>query len=192
MTRYELLTFLHVSAAIIWLGAGFLIGLLVFGAARAGDREREAGYHRDVGWLAPRLFIPASLSTFILGILLTIDGDWDFGSLWITIAMVGWLISFLLGILYFKPEGERIAGLVEEHGPANVEADWRLHRLNIVDRLQLVILFTVVADMVIKPTGDDTAVLIVAAAILAGAILLSTTVIRGHAGPHLAAPDGSG
>ena len=182
MTRYELLTFLHVTAAIIWLGAGFVIGLLVFGAARAGEREREAGYHRDVGWLAPRLFIPASLSTFIFGLLLVIDGDWDLDTLWITIGMAGWLVSFLLGILYFKPEGERIAGLVEEHGPGNVEADARLHRLNIVDRLQLAILFTVVADMVIQPTGDDTGVLIVGAVILVGALVAALTTISGYTG----------
>jgi hypothetical protein len=117
--------------------------------------------------------------TLILGILLVIDGDWDFGSLWITIAMVGWLVSFVLGFFYFRPEGERIANLVEEHGPGNAEADARLRRLNIIDRLQLMILFTVVFDMVVKPTGDDTGVLIVGAAILGAAIALGLGRVRG-------------
>lgn len=179
MTSYEFFLFLHVAAAIIWLGAGFLMTLLVWGAASAGDRVREAGYHRDVGWLAPRLFIPASLATLILGIVVAADGDWPF-DLWLVIAVVGWLISFLLGFFYFRPEGGRIAGLVEEHGPGNAEADWRVHRLNWVDRVQLTILFVVVADMAIKPTGDDGGVLVVGVGIIAAAILLAAAKVKAH------------
>jgi uncharacterized membrane protein len=180
VTRYELLTFLHIAAAVIWLGAGFLIALLVFGAERAGDRAKEAGHHQDVGWLAPRLFIPASLSTFVFGLLLVIDGPWSFDQLWITVAMMGWAVSFALGFFYFKPEGERIGALVEERGPADPEVDRRLHRLNIVDRLQLAILFLVLADMVVKPTGDDSGSLVVGAVILALVAGFAAISIRGH------------
>ena len=178
MTRYEILVFLHVAAAIIWLGAGFLMTVLVLGAVRAGDRAKEAGYHRDAGWLAPRVFIPASMATLVLGILLAIDGPWGFGTLWIVIALAGWAASFGLGFFYFKPEGERIGALVEEHGPLHPEVDRRLHRLNVVDRVQLVILFLVVGDMVIKPTGDDAGTLIAGAAILAAAVVLGAAAIR--------------
>ena len=181
MSLYEILTFLHIVAVIIWLGAGFVIGLLVLGAARSGDRVREGGYHRDVGWLAPRLFIPASLSTFILGVLLVIEGSWSFEQLWITIAVCGWLISFLLGFFYFKPEGERIGALIAEHGPAHPEVDRRIHRLNVVDRVQLLILFLMVADMVLKPTGeDDAGVLVAGAVIIAAAVALALASIRGR------------
>jgi uncharacterized membrane protein len=179
MTGYELLTFLHITSAIIWLGAGFLIAVLVLGAIRAGEREREAGYHRDVGWLAPRLFVPASFATLIFGVLLVIDGAWEFDQLWVVIALAGWLVSFVLGFFYFRPEGQRIAGLVQAHGPANAEADARLRRLNIVDRLQLAILFLMVADMVIKPTGDDAGVLIAGAAIAVVATLAAAALTDG-------------
>lgn len=184
MTLYELLLILHMAAVIIWLGAGFLIAVLVFGAERAGDRAKEGSYHRDVGWLAPRLFIPASLSTLILGVLLVLDGAWGFDQLWITIALGGWAISFLLGILYFKPEGERIGALVEQHGPGHTEVDRRLHRLNIVDRLQLAILFLMVADMVVKPTGDDAGLLLAGAVILGVALALAAASIRRGPAPQ--------
>lgn len=188
MTTYELLTFLHISTAIIWLGSGFLLAVLVFGAGRAGDHEREAGYHRDTGWLAPRVFVPASLATFILGILLTIDGDWDFGALWITLAMIGWLASFLTGFLYFRPEGQRIGALAAERGPGDPEIVARVHRVNVIDRVQLVVLFTIVADMVLKPTGDDTAVLIVGAIVLVGVLGLAAAMISGGGAPGAATP----
>lgn len=177
MTRYELLTFLHVSAAIIWLGAGFLVLVLVLGAERAGDRIKEASHHRDVAWLAPRLFIPASLSTLILGVLLVLDGPWEFDQLWIAIALVGWAISFLLGILYFKPEGAKIGALVEERGPSDPEAARRLQRLNVVDRVQVLILFLVVVDMVVKPTDGDGALLVAGAALIALAVVAAAASI---------------
>lgn len=167
MSLYELLTFLHVTAVIIWLGAGFLIALLVFGAERAGDRLKEAGYHQDVGWLAPRLFIPASVGALILGILLVIEGEWSLDQLWIVIGLSGWAISFSLGFFYFRPEGERIGAMVAERGPADAEADRRIRRLNVIDRAQVAILFLMVADMTLKPTGDDTGMLIAGGAVLA-------------------------
>ena len=181
MTLYELLVFLHIAAVIVWLGAGFLIGVLVFGAERAGDRAKAAGHHRDVGWLAPRLFIPASLSTLVLGILLVVDGEWGFDQLWVNIGFVGWAVSFVLGFFYFRPEGERIGALVEQHGPSHPEAERRIRRLDAVDRLQLLILFLVVGDMVVKPTGDDTEVLIGGTAILLAGAAVAALSARASA-----------
>ena len=183
MTTYELLLFLHLVAVTIWLGAGFMVTLLVLGAARVGDREREAGYHRDVDWLAPRLFIPASLAALVFGILVTIEGSLPF-DLWLVIGLAGWLVSFGLGFFYFKPEAVRIADLVEREGAGSEEADWRLHRLNLVDRVQVLILFVVVADMVTKPTGDDTGLLIAGAAIIAGATAVAAAKIRARKAPQ--------
>ncbi|HEX2128777.1 MAG TPA: DUF2269 family protein [Solirubrobacterales bacterium] len=178
MSTYEFLTFLHVAAAIIWLGAGFLMAVLVLGAERAGDGMREAGYHRDVGWLAPRLFIPASFATLIFGILLVVDGSWTLDQLWIMIALVGWVISFGLGFFYFKPEGERIGAMAMERGPDDPEMRSRLRRLNLVDRVQVLLLFLIVADMVLKPTGQDDGLLIAGALILAAAIAAAVIAMR--------------
>jgi uncharacterized membrane protein len=178
MTRYELLLSLHVISVTIWLGAGFVIAVLILGAERAGDHEKEARYHADVPWLAPRLFIPAALATLIFGMLLVADGDWDLDQLWVAVGLVGWLLSFGLGFLYFRPEGERIGELVTERGPTDPEVGFRIRRLNVVDRLQLLILFTVVADMVIKPTEDDTGVVIVGAALLAVGAAMSVASVR--------------
>jgi uncharacterized membrane protein len=175
VSRYELLVFLHVAAAIIWLGAGFMVVLLVYGAERARDRLRQLGYYRDVEWLSTRLFIPASLSVFILGVLLVLDGPWDFDEVWILFGLAGYAVSFGLGILYFKPEGERIGGIVERHGPEHPEIDRRAHRMNVIERVQLTILFLVVAAMTIKPTTDDTWTLVAGGAVLAAAIVLAAS-----------------
>lgn len=178
MSTYELLLLLHLIAVIIWLGAGFLIMLLVLGARGAGDREQEIGQHRQLEWLTPRLFIPASFASLLLGILLVIDGPWTFDQLWIVIGLVGWAVSFGLGFFYFRPEGERIASLADERGLADPELDRRMLRVTAVDRVQVLTLFAVVADMVLKPTGEDTGVLIVGGAVLAVAVGLAALSVR--------------
>jgi hypothetical protein len=180
VTWAEFLLLGHVVAAIIWLGAGFLMTLVIFGARAAGDREKEVSEHQGLGWLAPRLFIPSSLATLIFGILLVADGFWTFDQLWIVIGLAGWAVSFVLGFFYFRPEGERIGALVGERGLHDAELDRRLRRVAAVDRVQVLILFLVVADMVLKPTGDDEGVLIGGAAILAAAAAAAALAIRGR------------
>lgn len=182
MDRYELLLFLHIAASIVWLGAGFLLALQILGARQARDRATEVRIGRELEWLTPRLFIPASLATVLLGIVLVIDSDaWSFDQLWIVIGLVGWTISFVLGFFYFSPEGERVARIADERELEDAELDRRLLRLVAVDRAQVLILFLVVADMVIKPTGDDEGVLIVGGALVAIAALLAA--VRGRARP---------
>jgi uncharacterized membrane protein len=175
VTYYEFLLLGHIFAAVIWLGAGFLLTLLVLGSERAGDRLRTAGYQRDIGWLAPRLFIPSSFATLVFGVLLVADGFWTVDQLWIVIGLVGWAISFVMGLFYFKPMGAKIAAVVEAQGPESAEASELMRRLDFADHVQLTILFLVLADMVLKPTGDDTGVLIGGAVILAAVIALAWT-----------------
>jgi uncharacterized membrane protein len=151
VSLYEVLKTLHIVAVVIWLGAGFLIALLIARAERSKDRQRQFGYYQDVGWLSPRLFIPASLATLILGILVTAEGDIGFDQAWISIGFAGWAISFLLGILYFKPESQRIAAIAVERGLEDPELHARTARMSKVEWFQLLILFAVIVDMVAKP-----------------------------------------
>lgn len=178
MTLYEVLLFGHVAAAIIWLGAAFAATLLTLGATRAGDSAKLAGYAEDNNYLAARLYIPASLGTFIFGLLLVAEGSWDLGQLWIAVGLAGWLMSFLIGILFFKPEGERLAEIAERRGPTHPEVEARTRRMDVLGYFELVILFVVVAAMVIKPTGDDTGVVVVGAIVCALAALLAAVEFR--------------
>jgi len=173
MSLYDALLLCHIVAAIIWLGAGFLLTVLILRAERSGDSEAEGRHHQDSASLAEILFIPASMATLIFGLLLVAEGPWSFEQLWVALGLAGFLVSFGIGILYFKPEGERIDALVEEHGPDYGEVRSRIRRLNAVDRIEVTVLFLVVADMVLKPTGDDVGLLIAGAAIIVGVAALA-------------------
>ena len=129
-------------------------------------------------WLVPRVFIPTSLLTLVLGVLLVWDGPWSFGDLWILIGLAGWIGSFGVGFLFLRPQSEKIKELVARYGPTSVEAQRHARRLGVVARVQLLALFLVVVDMVLKPTSDDPWTILVLAAILVAAAVVGALSLR--------------
>ena len=182
MSLYELLLLLHVVSAIIWVGAATTYFALELRTDLSGDLEREAGHNDDAEWLAPRLFIPASLATLIFGVLAAIEGNWDFGSLWIIIGLTGFGVSFATGIGYFEPEIKRLAAAIERGGASDPEVRRRTAGLKMVGRIELAVLYVVVASMVVKPTGDDGGLLFALALGLAAAVAGAFTWRRRFSG----------
>jgi uncharacterized membrane protein len=179
MTRYELLLFLHIAAAIIWLGSALLIKVLVFRGEQSGDPVLGAKLAENAEWLAQRLFIPASLSVFVLGVILTLDSPaWSFDQLWILIGIAGYAASFLTGVLFIRTQGMRIGELAGSLGPTHPDVRFLIKRLEAVTWMELVILFLVVADMAVKPTTDDVGTLLVGAAIVALTLAVGFRSIR--------------
>jgi uncharacterized membrane protein len=166
MTWYELLLFLHIVAAIIWLGSGLFIQILATRAERAHDVEGLRRVANDSAGLSETLFIPASLATLILGVLLVIDGPWGFDMLWIVLGLAGYLATFLTGVLVMKPGSEKIAALMERDAGMSAEAEIEIRKLLTKGRFDTVVLYLVVAIMALKPTGDDVGILAVLAAIV--------------------------
>jgi len=182
MSYYEILLFLHVLAAIVWLGSNFALQTLVVRAQRTDDRVLIKKLAENAGWLAQRIFIPFSLAVLVFGILLTIEGPWGFGDLWIVLGLSGYALSFLAGILFLEPEGKRIDAAIAAHGPESAQAAHHIRRINVVQRMELAILFLLVAVMVLKPTGDD------AGTLLLGAAIVLVTLAAGVRGLSARAP----
>ena len=113
--------------------------------------------------------------------LLVGDSPWSFGDLWIAIGVVAWLAIFGTGFLFLQPSGKRLKQVVAQHGPGSREAQKITARLTVVARVQLLALFLVVADMVLKPTSDDPWTLVVLAAIFAAAVVAAAVSLRRRA-----------
>jgi uncharacterized membrane protein len=165
MTWYELLLFLHIVAAIVWLGSGLFIQVLATRAERANDAEGLRRVAADSADLSEKLFIPASLATLIFGVLLVIDGPWTFDTLWIVLGLVGYLGTFLTGVLVMKPGSEKLAALMEREG-MSAQAEVEIRKLLTKSRVDTIVLYLVVAVMALKPTGDDVGILVALAAIV--------------------------
>jgi uncharacterized membrane protein len=68
VTWYEFLLFVHVSAAVIWVGGSTIAQFFALRAMRASDPLRLAEFGTDVEWIANRTLLPSSATAFLTGI----------------------------------------------------------------------------------------------------------------------------
>jgi uncharacterized membrane protein len=179
MTLYEFLLFIHVAATVVWVGSGFLLIVLALGYDKDGDDAATERLLKDNERLATTLFIPSSLIVVLMGIALVIESDaWAFDQLWIVIGLAGFAITFLTGLLVLKPTGDRIAAQMQRDGGMTPETLVEVRKLLVRARTDTVVLFLVIADMVLKPTGDDVGVLIGMAVILIAGVAYVVARVR--------------
>ena len=107
MTWYQLFLFLHITAAIIWLGGGSRpdYGWTV---ERGGDPDEIARFAGRAGVLGERMFVPASLIVVLAGVALMINGNWSWDQLWVVFGLVGFAYSFVSGLLVISPMAKKL------------------------------------------------------------------------------------
>ena len=169
MTYYEVLLFVHLLGVAIWFGTGF--ALLVLGNRLADDNQALRSLFGQSEWLATRIFIPVSLIVLIAGILLTIEGPWSFDQLWVLLGLVGFAVTFVTGLFVLKPQSEKIGADLARDGMTPAVAA-EIGRMFTRMRIDYAVIGLVVADMAIKPTGDDVFTLLLMAAVLAIVVAL--------------------
>jgi uncharacterized membrane protein len=149
---YETLLFLHILAAIVWIGGAIQLNLLGSRATRSGDADRIVAIAREAEWVSQRVIVPAGVILFALGItMVAVNDAWTIGQLWIILALVGFGLTFLAGALFFGPESGRVDKAIDARGPADPEVHRRIRRILLVGRFDILLLLLIVADMVFKP-----------------------------------------
>ncbi len=100
-TLYDWLRFLHVLAAMVWVGGGVMLAVT---AARVLDERDPAEVGRFTGSLrvlGPRVLAPATVAVLGLGIGLVVESDaWDFGQLWVQLGLGLFAAAFLVGAVW--------------------------------------------------------------------------------------------
>src|SRR3712207_9260960 len=98
MDRYEVYLFFHVASVIVWLGAGVGLTIQALRAERARDNAALKKLPDDAVPLSNYVFTPAALATPVFGLLMVLDGPWDFDQLWITLGLAGWVLTLVTGL----------------------------------------------------------------------------------------------
>jgi uncharacterized membrane protein len=147
---YQLLLFIHIVCAVIWVGGAFYVQLLAIRVTRSGDPIEVPRLARHVEAIGTRVFVPAAIILFLAGAAMTAQA-WSFTQTWIAIAIVLWLLSALSASLYAAPRAKRAATLFETEGPTSVGGLELTRRIFIVSRVELVSFAIIIALMVFKP-----------------------------------------
>ena len=150
-TYYNTLKFVHVLAAITWLGGNIYAQVLATKVMAEGDPVHLGTIARDLGDLGNRLLLPAAVSVLVFGVWLVAVSAWNFTDPWILIGLTGVAITIVTGAFFIGPEAGRLGALAAERDPADPEIQRRIRRVVAISRIDLVVLVLVVADMVFKP-----------------------------------------
>lgn len=149
MTLYDGLLFVHILAAITWIGGGLLLSLL---GLRARRSEAAAGVFADLLPVAGlRLFMPAVVLIPVTGVWMVLaDSEWSFRQTWVKIALGLFAAAFLLGAIYLSRLGMAI-GRGAGPGTDRAALPALINRWLAAYVVVLLVLLLAVADMVFKP-----------------------------------------
>ena len=147
---YEVLLYVHIVCAVIWVGGAFFSQVLALRVERSTDPGDLPKLGRTLEFLGMRVFLPAAILLFIAGAAMVAQ-RWSFGDAWVAVSMSLWLLSALAGALYIGPRTKRISELFEAEGPTSTAARSLLDKVFLASRLELVSFALIIALMVFKP-----------------------------------------
>ena len=147
---YNLLLYVHIVCGVLWVGGAVTLQVLGIVASRSKDPTDLPRVGRYAEFVGSRVFIPASIILFIAGVLMVLQA-WNFGQLWVAVAVALWIVSALTGAIYLGPTSKKVGQLFETEGPESVAGRARLNRLFMVSRLELVSFAVIIGLMVFKP-----------------------------------------
>jgi hypothetical protein len=142
-TRTVLLT-LHIAGVAAWLGANLMQMAVSPLIARKEPAPVNVAWTRWRMWLGQRYYTVAGAWIAITGVLLVLDGDWDWSTrfIWVGIAVI--IIGAVTGVVGFAPQMERrIQALESGDGPAADAAERRVVSLAVFDTV--LVLLTILA-----------------------------------------------
>ena len=128
ITFHSILVFIHVTAAVVGLGATFALAVGFPLAVRLGDPRLMPFVHQLSLEVTRKLASPALLLILITGIWQAVDGDFDFGAPWISGAFVIVLVLGGLQGAYFTPTDRKLAAMAEKEladGATELSADYQ-------------------------------------------------------------------
>ncbi len=134
--------------------------------------------------MAKRVFVPAALGALVCGLIMA----WSlglFGLLWVIIGLVGFALTFGIGIAVLTPRSDRVGEMIAREGvtPAVVEQSREILR---IAQFDMAMRFVVVADMVLKPAPENYIVLLVMALVIVAAGLVFLRPVFAPAMPQRA------
>lgn len=148
---YGVFKTIHVLFAITWVGGGVLLTILGLAAQRTNDPRDVVTVARQAAFVGEKIFAPAGLVVFLMGIAMMINTNWGWGKFWIVAALIGYASTFITGIAVLSPLAKKIQASAQQNGPEHPETLALINRILLLARVDVAVLLLVIVDMVTKP-----------------------------------------
>jgi len=148
---YALFKWVHVTLAVIWIGGGTLLTILGIRAQRETDPGAVVLIARQAAFAGEKIFAPAGLIVFLMGIAMMVNTDWGWGHFWVIAGLIGYVSTFTTGVGVLSPLAKKITVSAEQNGPEHPETLALIERILLIVRVDVAVLLLVIADMVTKP-----------------------------------------
>ena len=149
---YNTLKFIHVLAAVGWVGGGAFIQVYATRVSKQNDPKKMAALASDLEVLGKTYMMGLSIAVIVAAVaLVAYAPQWNFTDTWILIGIIGFAATLVTGAGFIGPEAGRLAKLGEERPPEDPEIQRRIRRIFLISRVDLVVLIVVILDMVVKP-----------------------------------------
>ena len=153
MTSYVFFQFLHVLFAVLGFGTAMLAFPFI-GAFAAKEPAHLNFALRLNHALGRRVVTPLALTTFMLGIVLVVVGEWDFfASEWLWVSTILFLVTFADAQLITLPAVGRLVELTSSppSGGPSPEVAKLVRKVRMGGTVSGILLATIVLLMVWKP-----------------------------------------
>ncbi|HEX7118602.1 MAG TPA: DUF2269 family protein [Longimicrobiales bacterium] len=148
---YNLFKFLHVVAAIVWVGGTIMLVVLTGRLARDRDGAVAGALSRHAALIGPKVLGPSAFLTLVAGIAMVAAMGWRM-QLWLAWGLVGVFGSMTLGAVFQRRAGMRLAALSAASDPDPAGLRRARRHMALLNALNIALLLSTVWAMVFKPT----------------------------------------
>ena len=150
MTWNELWLFLHILAAITWVGGAVAIQVFGILTKRAADLGKTSFFIGNVSWIVMRVFLPASLLVFLSGVGLLETGFWNWDDEFVVVGLILWAAVSVVAFGFLARAMASAGSRLETEGPSP-PLMLRIRNLVWTSRALLAALLVIVFVMTVKP-----------------------------------------
>jgi len=151
-TAYLILKLVHILGAMVWLGGTVALVVLNARLGREGNPTMMATLGRQSEFFGRMVLGPAMLVTLLAGLVTAGVARFPFTTLWIVWGIIGFVMSILIGVIAVQRASTDLATIAREGRPDEPRLGTARGRLVALNAVNLLVLVSIVAAMVIKPT----------------------------------------
>jgi uncharacterized membrane protein len=148
---YAVFKAIHVTFAVVWIGGGVLLTINGLRAQRENDAGKVVIVAQQAAFAGEKIFAPAGLVVFLMGIAMMINTSWGWGHFWIVAGLIGYATTFVTGIAVLSPLAKKVAASAQANGPEHPTTLALIDRILLIARVDVAVLLLVIVDMVTKP-----------------------------------------